>query len=502
MSNWQLRQAVLSFLFLVFGTVTSVYADSGTGEGLKPDLRLLIDISGSMKQSDPENLRAPALDLIVRLLPEGAKAGVWTFGENVTTLVEHRVIDEQWRQQAQQAVANIDNSGQRTNIPAALNSVTYDLGRMDGDYRTSIVLLTDGKVDVSESPLANANAAKTLLAKLAPELGSTGIAVHTIALSQEADWEFLRSLAAQTSGLAEKAETAGELTEIFLQALEMVAPTARVPIADSRFQIDSSVSEFTLLVFMEGDSGDLALIDPQGRDFSSQLQEEGVDWFRNRKFALVTVTSPESGEWRLAAPSSTMTRLTVISDLQLEVDPLPNSLPTGQRTELGLRLRERGTVLTSAELLALFSISVEVTGPNGGSQTIEVSQRYDLPADGEYRIAIPAFEIAGRYQIMVRVNGETLQRELPMFVEIIGTSSNPTINTKGAELPDDNLLQVGIVAGCGLLLALAILMDYVRRRRQQSLAQWQRRYRQTDTTSADEALIQGVQADGKSDGEP
>ena len=33
--------------------------------GPKPDVRLLIDISGSMRDSDPENLRAPALDLIV-----------------------------------------------------------------------------------------------------------------------------------------------------------------------------------------------------------------------------------------------------------------------------------------------------------------------------------------------------------------------------------------------------------------------------------------------------
>lgn len=502
MSKWQPRLAVLSVFLLLFGTVMSVQADSGTGEGLKPDLRLLIDISGSMKQSDPENLRAPALDLIVRLLPEGSKAGVWTFGEHVTPLVEHRVIDEQWRKQAQLAVANIDNSGLRTNIPAALKSVTYDLGRMDGGYRTSIVLLTDGKVDVSESPLANANAAKTLLAKLAPELGLTGIPVHTIALSQEADWEFLRSLAAQTSGLAEKAETAGELTEIFLQSLEMVAPTARVPIADSRFQIDSSVSEFTLLVFLDDDSGDLALIDPAARHYGAKQEEEGIEWFRNRKFALVTVTSPQPGEWRLAAPGSTMTRLTVISDLQLEVDPLPNSLPTGQRSELGLRLRERGSVLTSVDLLSLFSITVDISGPNGGSEIIDVSQRYDLPSDGEYRIAIPAFEIAGRYQILVRVNGETLQRELPMFVEVRGTPSNPAINTKGAELPDDNLLQIGIVVGCGLLLSLAILLGFLRRRRQRRLAQLKRRYRDTGLSSADETLVQGLQADGKLGDEP
>ncbi len=46
-----------------------------------PDVRLLIDVSGSMRQSDPNNLREPALELMLRLLPEGSRAGVWTFGQ-------------------------------------------------------------------------------------------------------------------------------------------------------------------------------------------------------------------------------------------------------------------------------------------------------------------------------------------------------------------------------------------------------------------------------------
>ena len=44
-----------------------------------PDVRVIIDISGSMKLNDPQNLRRPALELLVRLFPAGAKAGVWTF---------------------------------------------------------------------------------------------------------------------------------------------------------------------------------------------------------------------------------------------------------------------------------------------------------------------------------------------------------------------------------------------------------------------------------------
>ena len=165
-------------------------ADTG-GTGLKPDVRLLIDVSGSMKTSDPDNLRAPAVEMLVRMLPQGARAGIWLFGEDVKVLVPHGEVDEEWRRKARRGMARIDNSGQLTNIPAALEAATFDFDRLDPGYRISVVLLTDGKVDVAESPMVNAGAARELLGGVAVELGQTGVPVHTIALSGEADWSFL-----------------------------------------------------------------------------------------------------------------------------------------------------------------------------------------------------------------------------------------------------------------------------------------------------------------------
>ncbi len=43
------------------------------------DVRVVIDVSGSMKQNDPQNLRAPGLRLLSGLLPPESAAGVWTF---------------------------------------------------------------------------------------------------------------------------------------------------------------------------------------------------------------------------------------------------------------------------------------------------------------------------------------------------------------------------------------------------------------------------------------
>lgn len=487
--------AVLLVSALLLG---NAHADTG-GAGLKPDLRLLIDISGSMKVSDPDNLRAPALDLIVRLLPEGARAGVWSFGEEVAVLVPHGVVDSNWRSQARDAMARIDNSGQRTNIPAAINAATYDLERLDPGYRTSIVLLTDGKVDVAESPMVNAGAARKLLANEAVELGVTGIPVHTIALSGEADWVFLRSLAETSGGIAEKAEDARELGAIFLQSLEMVAPTARVPMAGSRFTIDQSVEEFTALVFFPEQAGRLELVSPQGQKYQPGNQSEGVQWFQNQQFALVTVTSPEAGEWRLRAPDQATVRISVISDLGLGIDPPPNSMPAGRQAELGLWITNRGAPITDPEVLSAFKLVVEVSSPSGRLQQIKVSEAYPAPVDGEYRVLIPVFEEPGRYELMVRLEGQTLQRELPLHIEVAPPPEKATLVTRGQEPPGDDFKAPLAILAAVLAMTLCIIWLILRRRKKRKLEIWERRSRQLEAGALAREPLAGVTAAGTDD---
>ncbi|MBA6412093.1 VWA domain-containing protein [Parahaliea sp. F7430] len=480
MSDFTRRAALLRGLLLtamISLLCSSVaLADAVVGRGLQPDLRLLIDISGSMKQSDPDNLRGPALELIVRLLPDGARAGVWVFGEEAEVLVPHGEVDAAWRDQARQAVAQIDNSGQRTNIPAALSAATYDIASMNPAYRSSVILLTDGKVDISSSPIRNAKAARALLMDTAPELGAIGIPVHTIALSDDADWSFLRALAASTTGIAEKAKNAGQLTEIFVQSLDMVAPAARVPLAGAEFVIDDSVEEFTALLFHKDSAAALGLIAPSAQVYQPSAQQAGVDWFLSDRFALVTVTAPEPGVWQLQAPRDARVRVTVIADLQLEVDPLPNSMPAQRMAELGIRLRNAGELITDPELLGLFDITVDISGPKGFNSRLDVSGQYAVPETGEYRVKVPGFVEPGRYQLLARVKGETLQRELPMYVEVIGDPSSIAFNTRPLDIPQTSL-RGPILSLAAVVFLIAVISWLIsRRRRRQRLRLWQQRF--------------------------
>ncbi len=466
----------------------SLPALSDTGSAsLKPDVRLLIDNSGSMKVSDPDNLRAPALELIVRLLPPGSRAGVWLFGENVRELVPYREIDAEWRERAVAAAGSIDNSGQLTNIPLAIQAATADLDSLQPGYRTSIVLLTDGKVDVAESPTANARASRHLLEVVAPLLGETGVTVHTVALSDDADWKFLRRMAQRTGGISEVAPDAEQLTALFLQALEMVAPREQVPLQGSRFKIDDSVREFSALVFAAKGGVPLSLRAPDGAMFTADQPQTGTQWFSNSEFSLVTVVEPQAGEWQLISSELTNARIAVISDLRLEVDPLPNSLPFNRSAELGLRLRDAEQVIVDPLVLDALEISLQITDPDGLQEVIDVTDRYSVPADGEYRIQLVPPNKAGRYGILVRVDGQTFQREIPMYVQVLPRPQSVSVSTRTAKLEDppmDNYLPVGIA----LVLMILVIWLVVHLRRRKRMQEWKQRYQNNLT----DKVVEGI----------
>lgn len=465
------RLALFSPLLLFYLFTAQAFAETA----LKPDLRLLIDVSSSMKISDPTNRRAPALNLLLRLLPEGSKAGVWTFSEEVTPLVPHGVVNDAWRLQAQEAIAGLKNSGRRTNIPAALEQATLDLGEPEPGYRTSVVLLTAGKVDVAESPMVNVSASRKLLNGLAVELGSMGVPVHTIAFSREADAMLLRSLARETGGTSRQAVSADELSAMFMRVLEMVAPVAQVPLIGREFVVDDRVQELSVLAFFQRGKGKLKLVDPNGVVLSAEDASPRVEWFRNRQFALATVAQPTVGTWRLQLPSRALARALVVSDLRLEVGPLPHFVAAGHQTEVVLHLTDNGEVITDPQLLAAFDVSLEIMGPQGQTEVVAVG----APAnDGVYTVVTPVFAQKGRHRLMIRADQEVLRRDLPIYVEVGVPIEQPTLITRGQEPPEDDFRAPLMWLSAVLAVILGVVWLILRRRKQRKLALWQKRSRE------------------------
>ena len=171
------------FSFIALCMLLSTWHISVTAAETVSDVRVLIDVSGSMKKNDPKNLRAPALRLITRLLPNKSVSGTWIFGEHVNMVVPHDVVDKSWKQKAQQQSNKIHSLGLFTDIEQVLKEATQDVSN-DATYKRSIILLSDGLVDISKDKVYSDESRQRILDDILPVLKDLNIAVHTIALSK------------------------------------------------------------------------------------------------------------------------------------------------------------------------------------------------------------------------------------------------------------------------------------------------------------------------------
>ncbi|WP_075188073.1 VWA domain-containing protein [Teredinibacter haidensis] len=386
-----------------------------TGGKLPPDVRLVIDVSGSMKRNDPNNLRQPAIELLVQLLPEGSRAGVWTFGKWINMLVPHKPVTTEWRDAAQKKSGDISSVGLYTNIGEALEKASYDALSTSKKYRTSIILLTDGMVDIDKSPDVNKREWRRIVDEVLPKLKEAGITIHTIALSDNADKNLMNKLSLSTDGLAEVAHTADDLMRIFLKTFDAAVPSEQVPLTDNQFVIDSSVEEFTALIFRKNPEQFTELVGPDQNLYSASFKDNDVKWHRADNYDLITVKRPLEGEWGVKADMDPESRITVVSNLNLRVKPLPSNVFKGQKEELSLFLQEDGKNIARPEFLSLMDIDAAM---EAGNDEFDIKQFWTKtlsegspPAGGHYSQQLPTFDKDGIYQLSVVVDGKTFVRQ-------------------------------------------------------------------------------------------
>ncbi|MGH1486602.1 MAG: VWA domain-containing protein [Cellvibrionaceae bacterium] len=414
-------QSVISrCLLLCLVTAFSVQIGAQVPEAPKPsDVRIVIDISGSMKKNDPQNLRRPALDMLVKLLPEGSKAGVWTFGQYVNMLVKHRPVDKGWKQEADSKQQSINSVAQFTNIGEALEKAAYDKSYSTKDqFQTHVILLTDGMVDINRDPNINTKERNRILNDVLPVYKKAGYTIHTISLSDKADKKLMDRLALATNGKSTVAKTADELMSVFLQVFDQAVPKEELPLEGNTFATDSSIEEFTALIFRKPGSPETRLLTPDQKEYSQSTVDPNLNWYRTDKYDLITIKRPLEGEWRVLAELEPQSRITVVSDLSLVVKPISANLMANDKVDLSLALREDNKVVSRAEFLELLDIDVDV-------KHIEVSKKWSkrlseglVPGNGVYKTDLDYFSKTGTYEIAVTVDGKSFKRRYKHQVNV------------------------------------------------------------------------------------
>ena len=404
------------------------------------DIRVLIDVSGSMKKTDPNNLRIPALQVLTQVLPTGTKVGVWQFANTPTVIVPLGTVDAKWQQKASIAAQNISSTGQFTDIGAALKAASFSAQDQLQGRQLHVILLTDGMVDVSKDVAENKRARRALLEPILQQYINSGARVHTIGLSHDADEATLSAMAQRTDGLYEVAVNADQLLDIFLRALDNTIITQQVPVkrSEQSFVVQQGVESMTIVVEKNGDE-QIKLKDGKQRILGQQQDLSDQQWQSSSTHDVIIIKNPTPGTWALISDTATLKRINVVGQLQILLQQSHQNIKVGQRSYLDVQLANEQGQLLSAEQLQGFQLEVTM---NHADKEVFKKQQLFLE-DEKTRMHLPVLNDPGLYDLTISVtNGEllrTINRSLrvhPLVAikQTVSTQQNTTLMPVTQEL--------------------------------------------------------------------
>ena len=201
MTSWAGSVPIGKVLALLGMAVALVTAPALAQDDEPPlDMRILVDVSGSMQENDPANLRVPAVNLLIELLPAGSRAGLWAFGRDVNMLIPYGTVDDEWRALARERAAEIGSPGFNSNIGGAMERSSFDFDWSTGFNPKEYLLLSDGIVDIPPDEAASREERARILNEMVPRFAEHNATIHTVRLSDNSDALFMEQLAAQTGG--------------------------------------------------------------------------------------------------------------------------------------------------------------------------------------------------------------------------------------------------------------------------------------------------------------
>ena len=371
------------------------------------DSVLMLDSSGSMKFTDPNELRKPAAKLFIQLLGKQDRTSVVSFsGQAWPITFLSQLENPQQVEQALQATDKISHKGAYTNIHAALSKGLDLLKDSQQLQREPImILMSDGKIDVGDDA-KSATLREQIINELLPQLVKHKIKVYSIAFTEASDQQLMQQIADTTDGRYALAASDEVLHMVFSKIFEQAKQPDMLPLHENRFVVDASISEVTIIANKSSGKSAIKLRAPSGNEYNASQHSTNINWFVSTSFDMITVQKPQVGEWTILF-SDDDNRAYIVTDIKLrtqfELDrqsPQPQLLlrawfEQGQQTEV------------NQALLQNMHVSLEIEHPDGQIETLPVSE---LNQAGEFMLRFKP-SMNGFYGATLTATSKTFQRQ-------------------------------------------------------------------------------------------
>ncbi|WP_036651810.1 vWA domain-containing protein [Paenibacillus pini] len=202
----------LVLLFLVGMLMEFVYElNPGSVKQVK-DVALVIDNSGSMQQTDPDDARYTAAKNMIDKMDSGKRVAVMVFNERTDLLQPFiRVKDQSIKDQVAAEIDGLQPTDGGTDINLALSDTMDHIKQNNSKSGTMVILLSDGFSDVD-------------LNQALAEYKAKKIVVNTVGLNlvQSDGSSLLQNIAHETGGEYYGVANAGDLSFVFQKIYDNV----------------------------------------------------------------------------------------------------------------------------------------------------------------------------------------------------------------------------------------------------------------------------------------
>ncbi|SNY55749.1 TIGR03503 family protein [Arsukibacterium tuosuense] len=133
----------------------------------------------------------------------------------------------------------------------------------------------------------------------------------------------------------------------------------QIPFFENRFRIDSEVETITLLMFRRPGSASVVLVRPDGSKLHFNTAEENqIRWHDAATYDLIEIKNPMPGPWQAIGRILPESRIMVLTDIKLDVDPLPDNLMVGETVKVTARLLNGGATVNARDFREVLTLEV------------------------------------------------------------------------------------------------------------------------------------------------
>jgi len=356
---------------------------------------LIVDNSGSMKTSDPTDLRFTGVRLFASLLDSNDSLSLIIFSTESAVLAEDSA---KLLENLQAPAAN-----GYTNIKAALEDASKllkDAEQRDG--KVVIVLLTDGKPEIP-NPYPQYERETLDLAR------TLNVPIMAIALTSAAQTAFLDQLAAATGGTVVSANSASDILSNYLQILGQIKDRTVIGgeknKSNGALKIEQTLAPYVnsaTFVLAKPENTKVRLIGPDGNEITK-------DHSSDARFSLFTLENPVGGTYSFRAQGGGQVQAWAILRSRLRVLIVkPGAIhPLNREVPIIVNLLEETTAGNFIKIIGDANFTALITTPDGNK--VSLDRFYDdgthgdtTADDGNYTRIFPAPKVEGMYQIAVQ----------------------------------------------------------------------------------------------------